>query len=350
MPSKLETFRKQIAEDIDMLKESMKDEDPKIETNDGYAFNYWVLNKIFSLDEHMIKDQITDYNDGAIDCFVSFPENKELYIIQNKYYADGTPVVRAHFTDFLTNPLVQLVAGNYTRSRDLQQLFSSAMEDDEYKVFFHFYTTSDNFPDNVKALFSHFNMQKTTGAKCMFQSSLIQLEDMYNLYFGKNYQEDKSFSYTLQTYNKGALAGLKSEYLLDVPYEGYYIVTPIVELYEMLKKAEKESYPLFESNIREYLGGKSAVNKKIIETLKDRNERANFIYYNNGVTILCKKSIVPRTVQGNCQLKFDNPQIVNGCQTVNSIQSVLDDYRETPDWENDFANVFIMVKDRKSVV
>ena len=88
----------------------------------------------------------------------------------------------------------------------------------------------------------------------------------------------------------------------------------------MLLSAEEKSYSIFERNIREYLGT-NPVNNGIVETLKSKSERKNFMYYNNGVTIVCEK-IKTDYIDTSSQLRvlpLVNPQIVNGCQTVNSI-------------------------------
>ena len=62
----------------------------------------------------------------------------------------------------------------------------------------------------------------------------------------------------------------------------------VVDIYEIYKQAIEKNYELFEENIREYLGTQG-INNGIIKTLKDSVDRANFFYYNNGITIICEK-------------------------------------------------------------
>ena len=99
-------------------------------------------------------------------------------------------------------------------------------------------------------------------------------------------------------------------------------------------------------NIREYLGNKG-VNKNIYTTLLDPDERINFFYYNNGITIICDKmrKIETQTSVNNMNAVFsiDNPQIVNGCQTVNSIYEALKNVDPTT-LEKDFKDTFVMLK------
>lgn len=58
-----------------------------------------------------------------------------------------------------------------------------------------------------------------------------------------------------------------------------------------------------------------------------RKVRKNFFYYNNGITVICDRmtKIVtqPSDYNMNAAFTIDNPQIVNGCQTVNSIYEAL---------------------------
>lgn len=70
---------------------------------------------------------------------------------------------------------------------------------------------------------------------------------------------------------------------------------------------------LFNDNVRDYLGNKGGVNSEMETTIENAPEM--FLLCNNGITIVCSnfEQIKDKLV------KLDNPQIVNGCQTSNSI-------------------------------
>lgn len=68
---------------------------------------------------------------------------------------------------------------------------------------------------------------------------------------------------------------------------------------------------LFKDNVRDYQGA-TEINEEILNTL--RKDPHNFCLLNNGITIVCK-SMMP----GNRKISIENPQIVNGCQTCNTI-------------------------------
>lgn len=108
----------------------------------------------------------------------------------------------------------------------------------------------------------------------------------------------------------------------------------------------EKQYPIFDKNIREYLGN-TGINKNIINTLKNKDERVNFFYYNNGITLICSDMSSIKTqnsvMNRNAYFTVSNPQIVNGCQTVNSIYEVLKDI-DPNELENEFKDVFVMLK------
>lgn len=68
---------------------------------------------------------------------------------------------------------------------------------------------------------------------------------------------------------------------------------------------------IFDANVRAYQGD-TDVNNEMVMTLKDCPR--NFVLYNNGITIVCNKLI-----SDGKMLKIKNLQVVNGCQTCNSI-------------------------------
>ena len=106
-----EIFRQQIKDDISLIQENLSHENNI--KQDGYAFNVWVLSNIYNLDEEACLNNITEYKDKGIDCFAHYEEDKELYIIQNKYYKDSTPLSSKDVSDFLTRPLATLKENKY---------------------------------------------------------------------------------------------------------------------------------------------------------------------------------------------------------------------------------------------
>lgn len=337
----IELFKQQIYEDLQLIKTQWEYVDNKL-SKPEYAFNYWVLSRIYGIDEEIITDYITEYNDKGIDCFYYFEETKELVIIQNKYYTD-TPVTRSDVADFLQSPLSLLNSNKYKKSEILQNIFNKIKDDPNHKISLHFFSTSINKCEDIDKLVKEFNLAKHN-TECLVSADFFDILKIYELYYGKNYKENINFSYSLGTINKGTFASLRDEYGIEGLYEAYYVVTPVTQIYKMVKAAEGKGYSLFEKNIRDYLGD-NQVNNGIVETLRSSEERKNFIYYNNGITVICQKIKTSQqdTSSGLRLIPLVNPQIVNGCQTVSSIKKVLANVTEI-NLEKDYKNVYVMLK------
>lgn len=335
-------FKEQIDEDLNFIKETYIDIEPRL-YNKSYAFNFWVLTKLYEIDEELAVANITEYNDKSIDCFVHFEESKELFLIQNKYYDDKTNLNRKDIGDFLTAPLNALKEGNY-KNKELQNAFNSAKNDNEYKIWLHFYITHEKINSEIQGLFSNFNITENKDFDCEIRAKVFNLQDIKDKYFGHSFKERKNFDFTLESLHKGTVLNiLPEEYKLQGMSEAHYVMTPITFLFKMYKESLSKDYPLFDENIREYLG-RNSINNNIAKTLEDSKDRKNFFYYNNGITVICNK-IVDKSATPNYRITLQNPQIVNGCQTVSTINEVLSDYETSRiDIEEEFKDVYVIAK------
>lgn len=73
----------------------------------------------------------------------------------------------------------------------------------------------------------------------------------------------------------------------------------------------------FNDNVRIYIKQKSRINKGIVSTVLDEENNPNFFYFNNGLTLTCKKFKVPKNDYP--AVEFSDIQIVNGSQTVHAL-------------------------------
>lgn len=308
---------------------------------DEWAFNYWVLDKLYCEDEDEIENKIIDYSDHGIDCYVWHEESKDLYLIQNKYFlSDGSSIDSGYFNDAVQDGYGQLVNGTYSRCPDLQTIFSKFKVDPEFYVYHYFYITNNVKSENVAKAVQDFNQKNSDNQR---YAKIFYLDDIEEAYYGEPITPKKHLRVELKTKYKGMrLVVNNQDYGLTLPIDAEYIMLPVVTLYDALLKAEDENYPIFDANIREYLGTTKQVNKGIINTLKSETERKKFFFYNNGITIICT-SILEKTVPSGRRITIDDPQIVNGCQTVSSIKRVLEGVPQR-DLEKDFEDVYVMAK------
>jgi hypothetical protein len=95
---------------------------------------------------------------------------------------------------------------------------------------------------------------------------------------------------------------------------------------ELARLAETFGDRLLERNIRRYLGlAGNRVNEAVATTLRDPNQRPNFYFYNNGITITCTQFRHNALQQGNWQVQIGGLQIVNGGQTSRTVQQIAKD-------------------------
>lgn len=120
------------------------------------------------------------------------------------------------------------------------------------------------------------------------------------------------------------LALLQAQRLIDTTLQlsGAAIVEPFdfrrvligrISVSELAKLAEQFGDRLLERNIRRYLGlAGNRVNEAVADTLRNPDQRSNFYFYNNGITITCTQFRHNALVQNNSQVQINGLQIVNG--------------------------------------
>lgn len=91
---------------------------------------------------------------------------------------------------------------------------------------------------------------------------------------------------------------------------------------------------LFEANIRDYYKNNTN-NEKIIETASSDEEAKYFWSFNNGLTITCRE--VEELPEG--RLKLKGLQIVNGCQTSNSLYKAHKNLERLKELESKFESI-----------
>lgn len=334
-------FKKQIEEDIKEYQENYK-YISNIE-KDEWAFNYWVLDKLFYEDEELVEEKIVDYHDLGIDAYEIYEDTKDIFLIQNKYYGETTGITAEYVkNDFLLRAITALENGTYKKSDELQGAFSKFKECVDFTVHLQLFVTNNIHNKAADEYVKKFNV---THPK--YIAKIFYLDDIEERYYGETQQIKKNITVKVESVNKGTILNINTEgYKLENVIDARYVLTPVVSVYRLYRDSIEKGYPIFDKNIREYLGNKG-VNKSIYQTLLDEEDRKNFFYYNNGITVICDKmtKIITQTSDYNMNAAFtiENPQIVNGCQTVNSIYEALKNI-DPNKLEKDFKDTFVMLK------
>ena len=95
---------------------------------------------------------------------------------------------------------------------------------------------------------------------------------------------------------------------------------------ELARLTNEYDNQLFERNIRRYLGlTGNRVNEAVAATLREPDQRPNFYFYNNGITITCSQFLHNALQQENWRVQVHGLQIVNGGQTARIVQQVAEE-------------------------
>lgn len=294
--------------------------------NDGQRFVAWYMRNIHLLDQRQAKDAITDgANDKQIDAVYIDEDEQKIYIVQGKYYLgesiDASPIreVISSWSQF--SNLAQLQENANPKLKTKISEIATSLEDDTYCVCFELITTS---------MFTESAMSDI----CAFQSKLSEEDDVesnYNTQFSvidKQGLED-AYNCVIEQTNPTLNHTIKLEV-------GKYMITELgatnvivaaMPLKECIKMPGIKDGSLFQKNVRQSLGINNTVNKKIKKTINDPNKCGDFFFFHNGITAICNK--IENCGQG--EFKLYGLNIVNGCQSLNTILSCSENVRKRDD-------------------
>ena len=101
------------------------------------------------------------------------------------------------------------------------------------------------------------------------------------------------------------------------------VLTGRMSVAELARLTDQYDNRLFERNIRRYLGlAGNRVNEAVATTLREGDQRSNFYFYNNGITITCSQFRHNALQHENWSVQVSDLQIVNGGQTARTVQHV----------------------------
>jgi hypothetical protein len=119
--------------------------------------------------------------------------------------------------------------------------------------------------------------------------------------------------------------GKKEEWIevrcLQAPIDAKRCLVTFVNASDLVDAYVRFGYQIFESNVRCEIK-KSDVNKSIRHQIRTQKGIEEFMYLNNGLTIICKNRTMKKQT-----IRMHIPQIVNGLQTVTTL---ADEYHKLP--------------------
>lgn len=291
--------------------------------NDGQRFVAWYLRNIHLLDKNGTKEAITDgANDKQIDAIFIDEDEQKIYVIQSKFYTGdsiGAAPVREMQSVWMQFSNLKIMQENANGKLKLKLAeVANALEDDTYSICFLLVTTSSFTEEAQKDI-------------ALFQSKLSEEDDpTYDYEFvaidgqgvEDNYNRALEQSNPVLNYKMSLVPG-KS---LFTEIGSTNVLIAAVPLSECVKLPGIKDGSLFQKNVRQSLGISNSVNKKIKKTIYSE-KCPEFFFFHNGITAICNKM---EMTEDN-SVKFYGLNVVNGCQSLNTILSCSEKVKSEPE-------------------
>ncbi|MCD8006636.1 MAG: AIPR family protein [Oscillospiraceae bacterium] len=286
--------------------------------NDGQRFVAWYLRNIHNLDTFETKACITDgAGDKQIDAVYIDNQTGTIYIIQGKFYKGGS----------IDAEPVREVISSWLMIQDLEKLQDSANDalrakineiavalDDDYEVCFELVTTS-TLTESAQNDFQLFQ-QKLSENDTLSANFVLVDNDLLQIRYDEALNKNRPYINHNFTIEAGKY--------MEMQIGDTKAVIAAIPLKECVKIPGIKDGTLFRKNVRQSLGSGNKVNKGIARTIKNNPEE--FFFLHNGITAICSSVKVNDNIMNVRELN-----VVNGCQSLNTIFSCSESVRKATD-------------------
>lgn len=299
---------------------------------DEYLFTIEAVNLFYYRDNIGTVDLKEGFTDGANDGGIDFiySDSDTMYLIQGK-------------------------STNKLSNEDIKNLFykiSDTISDFQERKY-------SNYSKKLKAAYlnAYDNLNDNKNIELVLVTNTILEEDIRHKVQDLAINNEKLNNFTITVYDRGDIDLKKALTYQDsdlIEYDSIDLLLNKNNKYDQLAYGENgiivnikasslkklydkyEAVGLFSYNLREHISQKN-VDDAIDETI--RNERDNFWFYNNGITIGCESF-----EKDGYKIKLYNFSIINGAQTTTKIgkNKLIDEH-------HDFAIVCKIVRSGKSI-
>lgn len=333
-------------------------------TEDVDAFYHLVLDLFLSLDSTEREDSITDTNynmsrdrgsghDRGIDAiFIQDINGKKIIHFFNFKYKNSFESCQNHFSSREVDKICNFFETLYTKNissfgeinqvlRDkIQEVISIMETSPDCKLKFHICSNSEKGLEESENIRLKENLKtKRIPLEYILGGNIIsrlekgerqeinaKLKFIGKEFFEKSDGDIKAIIVNVDVRDLLRLVIDNEELRDDSSIEDY----EVMRNYDVLEDA-------FYDNVRVYQKQRGKINKNIKNTALDLEENGRFFYFNNGITITCDK-IRFNPMQNSPIADIKNLQIVNGCQTINSL---FEAFMQDP---SKFENINILCK------
>lgn len=287
--------------------------------NDGQRFVAWYLRNIHLRDMNETRADVTDgANDKQIDAIFVDDNNNSIYVIQGKFIGeknvDAEPLREVLSSWVQLKDLVKLQENCNSKLRQKLSEVGLALEED-YDIVFELITTGKLTPAAQIDLST-------------FQQNLAEADDLpASIHLIDDDELRMRYEMALDKENPVIKHALKLEpgKYLNMTLGGAKVVAAAIPLKDCLNFPGIKDGTLFQKNVRQSLGLSNRVNKGIKSTIFHNSK--DFFFYHNGVTALCNEM----SIDADGTLRLKSLSVVNGCQSLSTIQSCSEQIKTVDD-------------------
>ncbi|WP_201576998.1 AIPR family protein [Psychrobacter immobilis] len=274
------------------------------------AFSAFVLQQKFNLDVITAAEAVVDdYEDHGIDAIYYHEADQTLYLLQSKMKENA---------QFKLDEAQAFIEGVKLLLNKQFQRFNQNVQNLQA----HIETALDEC-EHIQLLVAHTGDGITIQAQNYLQPAIQDLIDegeeqivpAYQQYTATEVEHALRSEHTVDAVNARVAV-----YKFRVQEQPRKVVFGIAKLTDLIALHTTHDRSLYEKNIRYFIGaGRRGVNKAIKDTLL--NEPENFIYLNNGITLIGNTVKPKGNIKGHTGSKHvavDGLSVVNGAQTIAS--------------------------------
>ncbi len=287
--------------------------------NDGQRFVAWYVHNIHGRDIIETKEDVTDGpDDKQIDALVVDDDNRTVYVIQGKFVGKGSvdsgPLQEVLASWARLRDVVHLQeTGNQKLKRRLVEV-ATALEE-EYNVCFELIITGQ-FTQAANADLAQFQEILAGDEDFPAEIQVVDSDELQRRYDIALERDNPLVSHALQ---------LDSDKYMSMEIGGTRCVIAAVPLKDCIRFPGIKDGTLFQKNVRQSLGLSNRVNKGIKASIYGEDS-SDFFFYHNGITAICNDMDI-----SNGLLTVKGVNVVNGCQSLNTILSCSEKVKELDD-------------------
>lgn len=306
------------------------------------------LKKYVITQEDLKKSEMDGRKDGGVDYAFLFingfliTEIEKLPNFRDKIQLDLYIITSKHADTFVIDPIESLIStmGEYLDlSKKSEKLKYNTKMIKFRELFCSVYKKTAIYTNDLKIHYCYLSRGST-------ESIGEEVEDRRDnlLYLTKDKFSDTEVTFDfigatelLKKYRESKERFVDLKFLKNLSNNGQYILlVNILDFYNFLLDSDGDlNRSLFDSNVRSYMG-LNRVNSDILASLND-DINIDFWYLNNGITII----VPPKPVITENTITLNNPQIINGLQTSESIFSYFNTHNEKKDERNILIKILV---------